>query len=66
MTLNRYISPIEDELAEFRLQRDFGGEVATLDGQEAGEGVTLAPFGIKIMKITGSGATGADPGRPGP
>ena len=46
-----------------------GGELATLDGQEAGEGVTLAPFGIKIMKVTGSGASGASPGRtrrPGP
>ena len=44
-----------------------GGELAPLDGQGAGEGVTLAPFGIKIMTITGSGATGASPGRrPGP
>jgi hypothetical protein len=26
---------------------------------EAEEGVTLRPFGIKVMKITGSGATDA-------
>jgi hypothetical protein len=30
-----------------------------LPGVEAEEGVTLRPFGIKVMKITGSGATDA-------
>jgi hypothetical protein len=38
-----------------------GGALTTLDGEEAEEGVTLSPFGIEIMKITGGGAT--DPGR---
>jgi endo-1,4-beta-mannosidase len=41
-----------------------GGELATLEGQEAGEGVNLRPFGIKILTITGSGAT--DVGQAGP
>jgi len=34
-----------------------GGELTALDGTEAGEGVTLGPFGIKIFIVTG---------RPGP
>jgi len=34
-----------------------GGELTTLDGTEAGEGVTLGPFGIKIFIVAG---------RPGP
>ena len=34
-----------------------GGELTTLEGTEAGEGVTLGPFGIKIFAVTG---------RPGP
>jgi hypothetical protein len=42
------------------------GELTTLDGEETGEGVRLGPFGIKVMRITGSGATGAGPLRPGP
>jgi len=43
-----------------------GGELVTLDGQEAGEGVTVDSFGIRIMRITGSEATGPRPGRPVP
>ncbi len=52
-----------------------GGELTAPDGphgrnsgedREGGEGVTLGPFGIKIMRITGSGAPDAGPGRPGP
>ena len=34
-----------------------GGELTTLEGTEAGEGVTLGSFGIKVFKVTG---------RPGP
>ncbi len=30
-----------------------GGELTTLEGTEAGEGVTLGPFGIKIFTVTG-------------
>ena len=30
-----------------------GGELTTLDGTEAGEGVTLGPFGIKIFIVAG-------------
>jgi len=30
-----------------------GGELTTVDGTEAGEGVTLGPFGIKIFIVTG-------------
>jgi endo-1,4-beta-mannosidase len=30
-----------------------GGELTTLEGTEAGEGVTLGPFGIKIFAVTG-------------
>ena len=33
--------------------------------RERGEGVTLGPFGIKIMRITGGRATDAGPGRTG-
>jgi hypothetical protein len=36
-----------------------GGALTTLDGKEADEGVTLRPFGIEVMKITGCGATDA-------
>jgi hypothetical protein len=36
-----------------------GGALTTLDGVEAEEGVPLRPFGIEVMKITGSGATDA-------
>jgi hypothetical protein len=36
-----------------------GGDLTTLDGGEAEEGVTLGPFGIEVMKITGCGATDA-------
>ena len=38
-----------------------GGALTTLDGREAEEGVTLGPFGVEVMKITGSGT--ADAGR---
>jgi hypothetical protein len=34
-----------------------GGTLTTLDGGEAEEGVTLGPFGVEVMKITGSAAT---------
>ncbi|HEX5300832.1 MAG TPA: hypothetical protein VFW50_27960 [Streptosporangiaceae bacterium] len=37
------------------------GKLATLEGEEAVEGVELDPFGIKIMRITGSGAVSAVP-----
>ena len=30
-----------------------GGGLTTLEGVEAGEGVTLGPFGIKIFRLTG-------------
>jgi hypothetical protein len=30
-----------------------GGELTTLDGEEAAVGVTLGPFGIKVLRITG-------------
>ncbi len=36
-----------------------GGEFVSLDGQEAEEGVTLDPFGIKVLRSPG-------PVRPGP
>jgi endo-1,4-beta-mannosidase len=36
-----------------------GGDLASLDGQEPAEGVTLGPFGINVMRINGSGATDA-------
>ena len=36
-----------------------GGELTTLDGEDAAEGVKLGPFGIKVLRI-------ADPGRPAP
>jgi hypothetical protein len=29
-----------------------GGALVTLDGQEAEEGVTLDPFGIKVLRVT--------------
>ena len=37
-----------------------GGQLATLDGGEPEESVTLEPFGIHVLRITGSGATDAD------
>jgi endo-1,4-beta-mannosidase len=40
---------------------DGGGELTALDGSKGGPGVTLGPFGIKIMRITGSGAPDAGP-----
>jgi hypothetical protein len=36
--------------------------IYTLDGQEAGEGVTPDPFGIKILRITRSALGGQSPG----
>ena len=39
-----------------------GGGLITLDGEEPAEGVTLGPFGINVLRITGSGATDADRG----
>jgi endo-1,4-beta-mannosidase len=39
-----------------------GGALTTLDGEAADEGVTLRPFGIEVMKITGCGATDASRG----
>ena len=36
-----------------------GGELTTLDGEDTAEGVTLGPFGIKVLRIAG-------PVRPGP
>jgi endo-1,4-beta-mannosidase len=31
-----------------------GGELTTLDGEDAADGVTLGPFGIKVLRIAGS------------
>jgi hypothetical protein len=42
-----------------------GGELATLDGEELEESVMLGPFGIKVMRITGSGTTEASRGPAG-
>jgi hypothetical protein len=39
-----------------------GGELAILPGEETAEGVEPGPFGIKVMRIAGSGATNAGPG----
>jgi endo-1,4-beta-mannosidase len=39
-----------------------GGELTSLDGEEAAEGVTLDPFGIKVLRI--AGAAGLRAGRP--
>ena len=41
-----------------------GGELAILPGEETAEGVEPGPFGIKVMRIAGSGATNAGPVRP--
>ena len=38
-----------------------GGELTTLEGTGAGEGVTLGPFGIKIFRMTGRPAISVDP-----
>ena len=44
----------------------YGGELTSLDStEETAEGVELAPFGIKIMRIAGSRAADASPARPG-
>ena len=43
-----------------------GGGLTTLDGEAAAEGVKLGPFGITVMRITGSRATDAGPARSGP
>ena len=37
------------------------GELTTMEGKDAAEGVELGPFGIKVMRITGSGAVSAIP-----
>jgi hypothetical protein len=42
-----------------------GGDLATLDGEEPAEGVTPGPFGINVMRVTGSGATDAGRGSAG-
>ena len=36
-----------------------GGGLVSLDGQEADEGVTLDPFGIKVLRMTGSARPGS-------
>jgi hypothetical protein len=41
-----------------------GGDLAILPGEETAEGAEPGPFGIKVMRIAGSGATNADPVRP--
>jgi hypothetical protein len=38
-----------------------GRELVTLDGQEAGERVTLDPFGIKVLRVTGTALAGSGP-----
>jgi hypothetical protein len=42
-----------------------GGALVTLDGGEPDDSVTLGPFSINVMKITGRGATDASLGPAG-
>ena len=56
-TLFAVLASHADEPLTVKPALDGGGELTTLEGAEAGEGVTLGPFGIKVFRVTG---------RPGP